>query len=88
MSRVVAVDPRSWADRAVGAVRGLVGSADQRPAGAGGPGRSLVVTIYGLVYAIFSFPAGVLADRMNRKVLLGIGLMVYSATTVQGLIHT
>lgn len=45
MNRVV-VDPTTWADRAIGTVRGLVGSADQRPDGAGGPGRWLVVTIY------------------------------------------
>jgi MFS family permease len=49
---------------------------------------SLVVTIYGLVYAIFSFPAGVLADRMNRKVLLGIGLLVNAgAILAMGLTH-
>src|ERR1051326_2167521 len=36
---------------------------------------SFVVTIYGLVYCLGSFPAGVLADRYNRKVLLGIGLL-------------
>lgn len=46
MSRVV-VDPTNWADRAIGAVRGLVGFADQRPHGeADGPGRWLVVTVY------------------------------------------
>ncbi len=37
---------------------------------------SLVVTVYGLVYCIASYPAGVLADRANRRVLLGVGLMV------------
>ena len=45
MSRTL-VDPTNWADRAVGAVRGLVGSADQRRDGVDGPGRWLVVTIY------------------------------------------
>jgi hypothetical protein len=45
MSRTV-VDPRNWADRAIGAVRMLVGSAGQHPHGAVGPGRWLVVTVY------------------------------------------
>src|SRR5687768_15357293 len=37
---------------------------------------SLIVTIYGLVYCLASYPAGVLADRFNRKALLGVGLIV------------
>jgi MFS family permease len=36
---------------------------------------SIIVTIYGVVYCLFSYPAGVLADRLNRKALLGIGLI-------------
>jgi MFS family permease len=36
---------------------------------------SLIVTLYGLVYSLGSYPAGVLADRFNRKALLGIGLL-------------
>src|SRR4030095_13634760 len=49
---------------------------------------ALVVTIYGLVYAIFSFPAGVLADRMNRKTVLGLGLIVNAAAIMaMGLTH-
>ena len=35
---------------------------------------ALIVTVYGVVYALLSYPAGILADRMNRKVLLGVGL--------------
>src|ERR1700750_3183524 len=50
---------------------------------------SLVVTIYGVVYAIFSFPAGVLADRLNRKMLLGFGLIANaSAVLSMGLTHS
>jgi hypothetical protein len=45
MSRVLA-EPTTWADRVVGTVRGLVGSADQRPHEEAGPGRWLVVTVY------------------------------------------
>jgi MFS family permease len=37
---------------------------------------TLIVTIYGLTYCLSSYPAGVLADRFNRKALLGIGLIV------------
>ena len=46
MSRVV-VDPTNWTDRAIGAVRGLVGITDQPPADeAPDSGRWLAVTIY------------------------------------------
>lgn len=41
---------------------------------------SLLVTLYSLVYCIGSFPAGILADRANRKLLLGIGLLGHAAT--------
>src|SRR5687767_14321712 len=40
---------------------------------------SLIVTLYTFVYCLFSYPAGVLADRSNRKVLLGVGLIVNAA---------
>jgi hypothetical protein len=46
MSRTV-VDPTNWTDRAIGAVRGLVGSTGQPPREkAAPPGRWLAVTIY------------------------------------------
>jgi MFS family permease len=49
---------------------------------------ALIVTVYGVVYALFSYPAGILADRMNRKVLLGIGLIGNaSAVALMGLTH-
>src|SRR5688500_16421365 len=41
----------------------------------GAADASLIVTVYGLVYCIFSFFAGMFADRANRKMLLGIGLL-------------
>lgn len=37
---------------------------------------TLLVTVYGVVYAACSFAAGILADRVNRKNLLGWGLVV------------
>jgi MFS family permease len=42
---------------------------------------SLIVTVYILVYCLCSFPAGMLADHSNRKVLLGVGLIV-NATAI------
>jgi MFS family permease len=47
---------------------------------------SLVVTVYGLVYALGSYAGGVLADRFDRKNLLGIGLVGNAlAITAMGL---
>jgi MFS transporter, ENTS family, enterobactin (siderophore) exporter len=37
---------------------------------------TLIVTIYGVVYSACSFGAGILADRFNRKDLLGWGLVL------------
>ncbi|HEV8292284.1 MAG TPA: MFS transporter [Tepidisphaeraceae bacterium] len=49
---------------------------------------ALIVTVYGVVYALLSYPAGILADRMNRKMLLGIGLIGNAlAVTLMGLTH-
>lgn len=39
---------------------------------------ALVVAAYNVVYTLFSYPAGVIADRANRKLLLGWGLIVNS----------
>jgi len=36
---------------------------------------TFVVTLYGVVYCLGSYLAGVLADRFDRKVLLGVGLI-------------
>src|SRR3954453_16024335 len=36
---------------------------------------AMVVTIYGLVYNLGSYAAGVLADRYDRRALLGAGLL-------------
>jgi MFS family permease len=53
----------------------------------GGVNRaSLIVTLYGGFYCLGSFPAGVLADRFDRKLLLGIGLLGNAvAITLMGL---
>lgn len=41
-----------------------------------GVGRaSAIVTVYGLVYCFLSYPAGLLADRFSRSLLLGVGLL-------------
>jgi len=36
---------------------------------------ALIVTVCNVIYFLLSYPAGVLADRHNRKTLLGIGLV-------------
>src|SRR5439155_24591071 len=36
---------------------------------------SFILTLYGMVYCSLSYFAGVLADRYNRKMLLGVGLL-------------
>lgn len=36
---------------------------------------ALIVTVYGVTYCLFSYNAGVLADRLDRKWLLGFGLL-------------
>ena len=41
---------------------------------------TLIVTVYGAVYCLLSYPAGILADRFNRKALLGIGLIGNAAS--------
>jgi MFS family permease len=47
---------------------------------------SAVVTVYGIVYCALSFVAGEMADRYNRKMLLGIGLLGNAlAITAMGL---
>src|SRR5438067_11088084 len=53
----------------------------------GGVSRaSAVVTVYGLVYCLGSYAAGVMADRANRKALLGVGLLGNAlAITAMGL---
>jgi MFS family permease len=41
-----------------------------------------IVTVYGMVYCIFSYPAGVLADRVSRKRMLGLGLLFNAVAVV------
>ena len=43
---------------------------------------SLVVTVYGLVYCLVSYAAGVLADRSDRRFLLGVGLLGNAAAMI------
>src|SRR5215212_759767 len=50
---------------------------------------ALIVTVYGLVYCLLSYPAGILADRMNRKILLGVGLIGNAcAVALMGMTHS
>jgi len=43
---------------------------------------TLLLTVYGCVYYIFSFAAGILADRFDRRMLLGIGLIGNAAAVM------
>jgi MFS family permease len=45
---------------------------------------ALVVTVYGVVYNFGSYAAGMLADRLDRRLILGIGL-IGNAAAVAGL---
>lgn len=50
---------------------------------------SLLVVLYGVVYCLGSFPAGILADRFNRKHLLGLGLIGHAgAVAAMGLVRS
>ena len=43
---------------------------------------ALVVAVYGAVYFLLSYPAGILADRHNRRNLLALGLLGNAAAIV------
>ena len=49
---------------------------------AGVRAAALVVAVYGLCYCLGSYPAGVLADRVNRRNLLGYGLAVNALVAI------
>jgi len=50
---------------------------------------TLLVTLYGVVYWSLAYPAGVLADRFDRRLLLGIGLIGNAACILaMGLLHS
>ncbi len=49
---------------------------------AGVSAASLVVAVYGIVYCLGSYPAGVLADLVNRKYLLGYGLLINAVVAI------
>ncbi len=39
-----------------------------------------VYVLYNLTYALLSYPAGVASDRLSRRVVFGVGLLVFSVT--------
>ncbi len=41
-------------------------------------GVVLVYVLYNLSYAALSYPAGAISDRINRRVVFGVGLLVFS----------
>jgi MFS family permease len=49
---------------------------------AGVRAAALVVAVYGIAYCLGSYPAGVLADRANRRNLLGYGLALNALVAI------
>ena len=43
-------------------------------------GVVLVYVLYNTTYALLSYPAGAVSDRLSRPVVFGVGLLVFSAT--------
>lgn len=55
---------------------------------AGVKAAAFLVTVYGVTYSALSFKAGVLADRYDRRMLLGVGLLGNAiAITLMGFTH-
>ena len=47
--------------------------------GLGFAGVVLVYVLYNVTYALLSYPAGVVSDRLNRRVVFAVGLVVFAA---------
>ena len=43
-------------------------------------GVTLAYVLYNISYALLSYPAGVVSDRLSRRVVFGVGLVVFSVT--------
>lgn len=48
--------------------------------GLGFAGVVAVYVLYNLTYALLSYPAGVVSDRLSRRVVFAVGLVVFSVT--------
>ncbi len=48
--------------------------------GLGFAGVVLAYVLYNTTYALLSYPAGAVSDRLSRPVVFGVGLLVFSAT--------
>ena len=42
----------------------------------------VLITVFAFVYAIFALPLGFLADRIGRKMVVGVGMMIASVATL------
>ncbi|MBK5289636.1 MAG: MFS transporter [Acidimicrobiia bacterium] len=75
---------RYWRLIGVVAVFGLVNFPDTllllraKELGLGFAGVVMVYVLYNLTYALLSYPAGVVSDRLSRRAVFGVGLVVFS----------
>ncbi len=78
--------PRYWRLIALIAVFGVVNFPDTllllraKDLGFDFAGVVAVYVLYNLTYALLSYPAGVVSDRLSRRVVFAVGLLVFSVT--------
>ncbi len=77
---------RFWRLIAFVAIFGLVNFPDTllllraKDLGLGFSGVALVYVLYNLTYAALSYPAGVVSDRLDRRTVFAVGLVVFALT--------
>ena len=77
---------RFWRLIAFVAIFGLVNFPDTllllraKDLGLGFSGVALVYVLYNLTYAGLSYPAGVVSDRLDRRTVFAVGLVVFACT--------
>lgn len=77
---------RFWRLIAIVAIFGLVNFPDTllllraKDLGLGFAGVALVYVLYNVTYAALSYPAGVVSDRLDRRTVFAVGLVVFALT--------
>ncbi len=77
---------RFWRLIAIVAIFGLVNFPDTllllraKDLGLGFSGVALVYVLYNVTYAVLSYPAGVVSDRLGRRGVFAVGLLVFACT--------